>query len=253
MVKINGEKYKICYLDTNILRATLEMSQGIHKITLTKLADKAIFAISVLSLVEMSHIPSTIEKFINFMSSIPVLIIRSTDEVLAIEIQYYNKEIETRELIMLSSNPLYPDTNNEITNFLTSENFYNVCHQVKDYQTRTYKRLKIEMETEKDQEYSPEEFVRARIEKVIGKNYPFSLDDSNLLAQKLTNLLIYYTYKIRKKSPQRSDPFDFLIASIVPYMDIFLTENSQAKTLRMIQRHHNLIDSVEVQTMKELR
>ena len=253
MINLNGENYKICYLDTNIIRATLEMSQVIHKNTLTKLADKTIYAISVLTLVEMSHIPSTIEKFIHFMSLIPVLIIKSTNQILAVEKQYYNKVIETVELIMLSSNPFDATTNYTITNFLRSENFYNLCHQIKKTQTRTYERLKVEMENEKEKECTPEEFVRARIEKVIGKNYPFSLDDSNFLAQKLANLLIYYTYKINKKSPQRSDPFDFLIASIVPYMDIFLTENSQANTLRMIKKNHNLINSVEVQTMKELR
>jgi len=40
MIRLGNTDYKVCYLDTNILRATLEMSQGIHINTILKLKEK---------------------------------------------------------------------------------------------------------------------------------------------------------------------------------------------------------------------
>ena len=253
MLRLNGENFKVCYLDTNILRATLEMSQNIHNKTISKLADKSIFAISILTLVEISHIPLTVEKFIKLMKAMTFLIVKSSDQILEIEKKLFNQKIKVDDIIMLNSNPLQLKINDEIATYLLSDDFYSHCHIVKEEQTRTFERIKLQIESEKDTEINAEDFVQYRVQNIVGKGYSFTMDDSNFLSQKLVNLLLFYTYIFRGKSAQRSDPFDFLISSAVPYMDIFLTENSQAKSYHMIKENHNIVNTLLVQTMKDLR
>jgi hypothetical protein len=253
LIKLGNSEYKIYYLDTNILRATLEMSQNIHENTLLKLNEKAIFAISVLTLVEISHRRELIEKFITFINAIPMLILKPSNQILDDEKKYFNQDLRIENLILLISNPLDPNTTDEVVSFLRSENFYDISHKLKNDQTDAFLRIQKEIEAEKDVSCKAEEFVKKRLLITIGNDYFFSLGDRNFLSQKIINLLLFYTYKERRKKAERSAPFDFLISSIVPYVDTFITENSQAKSFNTIKKKHNIIDNVEILVMKDLR
>ena len=253
MIRLENTDYKVCYLDTNILRATLEMSQSIHINTILKLKEKNIFAISVISLVEISHRQDVIDKFIKFINAIPILILEPSSQILIIEKEKYNQKISIADLILLVSNPLIPQNKKEIIQFIGSDQFQKICHILKNDQTVEFFRIQKEIEKEKEIFSSPEAFVKRRLNLTIGNKYDITLEDCNFLSQKIINLLLYYTYKHRKKKVERSAPFDFLISGAVPYVDVFITENSQAKTFNMIKDDHNIIDSVSILTMKDLR
>lgn len=253
MIQIGKTKYNVVYIDTNILRATLEMSENIHLNTLLYLGKKSIFAISVLTLVEISHRNDLLKSFMRFLDSIPMLILKPSHQILEIEQKKINLGVQIDELILLISNPLTPKIKNEIVDFLKSKFFFQLCHLSKNEQTATYERIKKELELGNDNTCTPEEFVQNRINLTIGKSFPLTIGDRNLLSQKIINLLLYYTYKVRKKKAERSDPFDFLISSVVPYVDVFITENSQAKSFNMIKSNHCIIDNVEILVMKDLR
>ena len=253
MIQIGKNKYKVVYIDTNILRATLEMSENIHLNTLLYLDKKSIFAISVLTLVEISHRNDLLKSLMRFLNSIPILILKPSHQIFEIEQKKINSEVQIEELILLISNPSTPKIKNEIANFLNSKKFSQLCHELKNEQTAAFERIKKELELEKDIACTPEEFVQKRINITIGKSIPLIIGDRNLLSQKIINLLLYYTYKVRKKKAERSAPFDFLISSVVPYVDVFITENSQAKSFNMIKSNHCIIDNVEILVMKDLR
>ena len=253
MLKLNNKEYKVCLLDTNIIRSTLEMSQDIHLQTLLKLRENYVFAFSVLTLVEMSHRKELIEKFINFINSIPIIILQSSDQVFRIEKHSHNRPVKIDELILLISNPIIPKTKDEIVQFLRSSDFQNICKIVKDAQTGKYNDLKKEIEKEINYDLTPEEFTVKRLETQIGNNIAVRFQDSSYLSQKIINLLIYYTYFERKKKIPRSDPFDFLIACCVPYVDVFITEKNQTKSLNMINNNHDIINFVSILTMSDLR
>lgn len=229
------------------------MSQDIHLRTLQKLKENYVFAFSVLTLVEMSHRKELIEKFINFINSIPIMILQSSDQVFRIEKQSLNRPVRIDELILLISDPIIPKIKDEIVQFLRSSDFQNTCKIVKDAQTGKYNNLKKEIEKEINYDITPEEFTVKRLETQLGNNIAVRFQDNNFLSQKIINLLIYYTYFERKKKIQRSDPFDFLIECCVPYVDVFITEKSQAKSLNMIKNNHDIINIVSILTMSDLR
>ena len=120
MIKLGSNEYKVIYLDTNILRATLEMSEDIHINTISILKDKSIFAISILTLVEMSHRENLIKAFIRFINSIPILILKPSNQILEIEKKKINSSVSLKDLILLISNPLIPTTKDKIISFLLS-------------------------------------------------------------------------------------------------------------------------------------
>lgn len=253
MISIGANDYKIIYLDTNILRATLEKSESIHKNVLSFLGSKSIFAISIITLIEFSHLKKLIDSFISFAKAIPIIIMKSSSQIYELERNSINSTIDFHDLVQFFLIPTDKNTIAEMTNYLGSKKFNDLCHMLKSDQTATYTKLKNEIENEKNYTPSPEEFFKKRFIVNNGQEYALCFEDKNYMSNKIMNLLIYYTYKVRKKKILRSDPFDFLISSTVPYVDVFITENSQAKTLTMIKENHTFIDHLEILVMKDLR
>jgi len=253
MINLEKNNYKVIYLDTNILRATLEMTEEIHLGTLSLLGDKSIYAISILTLVEFSHRPALLDSFKKFLHAIPMLILRPSNQIYQIELDNKTSNVTIQNLILLISNPKQPKIMMEICDYLGTKGFFETCDLLKKEQTVTYRRIEKEIDLEKDILCSPEEFVQKRIRKSYKIDFDFRLEDQKILSAKLINLLLYYTYKERKKKAERSAPFDFLISNAVPYVDTFITENSQAKSFNMIKQNHQVFSNMDIKVMKDLR
>lgn len=253
MIKLQNNNYKVVYLDTNILRATLEMSEDIHLGTLSLLGNKSIYAISFITLVEFSHRPELLESFKKFIHAIPLLILKPSQQILQIELEKKKSQVKIEDLILLISNPVQPKVMTEICEYLESDTFFETCKLLKDDQTETFRRIEKEIDMEKDLQCTPEEFVRKRLSSAYKIKLNYTLNDRNILSVKMVNLLLYYTYKERKKKAERSAPFDFLISSAVPYVDVFITENSQAKSFKMIKQNHKVFSNIDIKVMKDLR
>lgn len=253
MIRLNNDYYKVIYLDTNILRATLEMSEDIHLGALSLLGKKSIYAISIITLVEFSHKAELLESFKKFIHTIPLLILKPFKQILQIELEKRDSNVRIDDLILLISNPLQPQVMNEICEYLESDTFFATCKLLKEDQTETYQRIEKEIESERDFICSPEEFVRKRISAAYNIELNYTLNDRKILSLKIVNLLLYYTYKERRKKAERSAPFDFLISSAVPYVDMFITENSQAKSLELIKQNHKVFRGIDIKVMKDLR
>jgi hypothetical protein len=65
--------------------------------------------------------------------------------------------------------------------------------------------------------------------------------------------VFYKFYMDPDRKPSRSDGFDVLIASVLPYVDAVFTERHQAEVLRKTKRRDPFLDHLQVMTLRDPR
>ena len=60
-------------------------------------------------------------------------------------------------------------------------------------------------------------------------------------------------YADRDRKSARSDAFDIIIASAIPYMDAVVTESHLAESLRKTKRLDSFIEHLEINTLRDFR
>jgi len=70
---------------------------------------------------------------------------------------------------------------------------------------------------------------------------------------KMTAFTIFYKFYTDTRRPQKSDSFDIIISSVLPYVDIVVTEKHQADALKKIKQQDNFVDNLEVLRLKDLQ
>jgi hypothetical protein len=71
---------------------------------------------------------------------------------------------------------------------------------------------------------------------------------------KATTYTVFHKFYVdESRRPTRSDAFDLIIASAIPYVDAVITESHQAEVLRKTKRLDRLFDNVRVLTLRDFR
>lgn len=68
-----------------------------------------------------------------------------------------------------------------------------------------------------------------------------------------TYTVFHKFYVDPSRAPSLSDAFDIIISAATPYADVVFTENHQAEVLRKTRRLDQLLDDLEIYTLRHLR
>jgi hypothetical protein len=69
----------------------------------------------------------------------------------------------------------------------------------------------------------------------------------------MTFTVFYKFYADAARKPARSDGFDVLISSVLPYVEVVVTEAHQAEALRKTKRRDNFLANLDVYSLRDLR
>ena len=92
------------------------------------------------------------------------------------------------------------------------------------------------------------------------KNYSFckeTLDsEDELQINKFPSLkaqiyTVFYKFYTDQRKPILSDVFDIIISSLIPYVEVFLTESHQKEVINKIKKNDPFIDGLEVYSINE--
>lgn len=69
----------------------------------------------------------------------------------------------------------------------------------------------------------------------------------------MTYTVFHKFYADRNRKPLDSDAFDVLMASALPYVEAFITENHQAEVIRKTKRRDHFLEALQVFTLRDFR
>lgn len=252
---------KICLLDTNIISDTLKQNQSIHNNVFDKLNHEFDLCIPLLTLAELRYSPDLLEAFCLLTDHSLFHILKPFNQILAKEKESYPKELAKEEIILMTIDPKNGIEKAQIDNHLKSEEFRKHSDLLKSDQMLAINNIKKMVTTEKKN--NEDSFVNRYIWSQLGLKYP---DFVKSVAEKnqLQSLIIfkslyiqahflYYKYIQKEQKEKLSDTFDTLIISNLPYVDLFLTERTNAGLLRELRRKLSFISNLEIETMRDLR
>lgn len=255
---LNGKEYNLCLLDTNIISVTLKKSQSIEKNVFRKLSENNIFVFSPVTLVEMYPRQSVLNLFCDFFSKIPIIILKSSKDIYELEKKYYPNKPKQEDIVDLIINPNFNNVHNEIQAFVKTSEFQATREDLLRTTDEIFENNQFKEESELIRKYNltAEDYIKLIIQtrqKQEGKNYAVDLKDDSFLSLKVQYLLRYYNYMVRNLKVRKSDLNDSLIASSIPYINTFITENNQAKTLKLIKEEQPIISKLDILNMADLR
>ncbi|OHD19827.1 MAG: hypothetical protein A2Y34_10400 [Spirochaetes bacterium GWC1_27_15] len=271
MITINGNQYKLCLFDTNALSNFLiNPKDWINYFDKKFSISKTIISYSVFSLSELWFRQELFEKYINFFSIFPSVILDGYNSIFEKEISNYYKNTKINPIVIAP------------------------C-AIKDSNLTPLERLKKVIENSgfilksNDWKKNREEILNGIID--LKKNYPSKKDNYNLdeiedfnflattsqiimrkkeFAEKIiknkkeinlknfpsiitTSYVVFYKFYPDNRKPLLSDVFDIIISSLLPYVDIVLTEGNLCDIIKKIKLKHKFLNSLECYSLKDVK
>ena len=90
MITLNGTKYKLVLIDTNILSEVIKNKfQEFRKLLEWTTSQKSILCFSLFTILEIRKISTIYEQFLELFSTIPCIILKSHEQLLQNEVSVY--------------------------------------------------------------------------------------------------------------------------------------------------------------------
>jgi len=94
--------------------------------------------------------------------------------------------------------------------------------------------------------YEARDFVEQ--EKKAGRTINISLFPS----VKTISYVVFYNFYVDERKPKISDAFDIIISSLLPYVDVFITESHQNEVINKIKKVDSVLDHLENRSLKSI-
>lgn len=239
MIKINEKEYKLILLDTNVIRTIINGYDRLHKDNsfakkiLSYYFNESMLCISFYSLLELVPYKDIYDTFIEIFTSLPVFIILDFQTITNEEKTAYQ---ENREFLIDNVAHFCLPKSNELLKYA---------------QTVDLKKMKIDLQTTCD-DWNKQ---RESLPKNPSPNQLF-LNKTKLISKKLyAHLIMEYSVISRmchKKAFELNDVVGIKISAITPYVDVVITENSQANIYKQTSRMIIKLREVEILTFKDI-
>ena len=241
MVKINNNEYKLVLLDTNIIRTIVNGSDPNHpdnditKKILNYYGKNSMLCVSVYSLLEIVRHPDIYDTFMGIFTKLPILIFLDFQTILREETLAFqeNREFLTNKIAYFCK----PLTNDLLTNI-----------QKEFSPEKTRKRLGIVCQDWNNRKLKMPENPSAK------NKY---LQETESISERLCAYLTMEYSRISRfcnKNPiTLNDVVDVEISAIAPYVDVVITENSQAHIYKEASKLISKLKDVEILTLGELK
>jgi hypothetical protein len=272
MFTINSKTYKICYLDTCVLSEIIKNKQKeFNNILKRHSPDDSIIGISISTLFELRQHQKLYESFIKIFSIIPLVFIKSYNQIFQEEINNYPNYKNINPILHAvspSSINKFGKLNELLKHIFSKQEILDIEHKWNTEKRSIFDnilKLKNNFPPKKDRYSSTEaiEFVREAtfqqiilqapefIQNFIKRKKIVDVDAFPSLKIQLYN--VFYRFYDGNRKPEIQDVFDILISSSIPYIEFFYTERFQAEIIKKVNNRDTFINNVKTYTMRELR
>ena len=270
MITLNGTKYKLVLIDTNILSEVIKNKfQEVRKLLEWTTSQKSILCFSPFTVLEIRKISTIYEQFLELFSTIPCIILKSHEQLLQDEVSVYPISANVDPVLVGFPGVLGKATLREVLEktfngdkILADEKFWNLGREqivigiqelVKNFppENRKYTKKKIR------------DFVQlAGFQQIALRQREFAksvinsggiVDIDAFPSIKMTSLVVFHKFYVDSRQPLISDAFDIIIFSVVPYVDIVISENHFVAMMKKIRSQDSFVNHVDAFNMKYLR
>jgi hypothetical protein len=273
MVEINGTKYKLCLLDTNVASEMVkDRNDEFQKYFNHLFQDGYLPCFTVFSIIELRQKRELFSGFLDLFSVFPSVILKGHGQILEEEIENYPhyQEINPLSFSLVGMKPYKNLTKRQTTELLfKTEPFVSYSEKYLANRDSDLNEMIANSQTFLPEigRYSKTEmwiYLQSFVlQQLFLKNREFvdrikreEMIDINAFPSLLmmAYTVFYKFYEDRQRKPSNSDVFDIVISALVPYMDAVVIENNQAEAIKKTRnREKPFLSSVRILTLKELR
>ncbi len=266
MLEINGTKYQIILLDTNIVSETLKYKNTIGNRVIDFIYKQSIPCFSPVTLKELKSVPKTYNAFFDIFNILPSILIKDYHQLAEEELRVYKGSNKVNPFIAtIFKNPFEKININirKICNSFFTPEFMTQFENDKKSILTSILNLKPNYPSN-GKAYTKKEidfFIFAVVTQLITLyNYKFAraiVDSGNFInLKKFPSIqtiaaFAFYKFYISNRRPRLSDIPDLMISSAYPYVDVVITEKNQAELLRQIKKRHEICSDTSVLTLSD--
>lgn len=275
MIRLKGNEYQLLLLDTNALSDILkEPKKWISFLNDNFDISKTILSYSIFSLSEIYKSKPLFSEYLTFFSIYPSVILDGYDSIFKKEIASYrkqNKEINPIVIapFLIKSNEI-DSPREKLEQVLKLSGFYERTQYWQDARKeildgiielkknftpangKTYSLIEIEnfifINTSQQIKLRDKSFVRNEIQ--IMKR---DIDIHQFPSILSTSFVVFYKFYPDNREAILSDVFDIIISSLLPYIDIVITEGHLCEIIRKVQKKHNFINNLKYYSIREVK
>ncbi len=266
MKEINGTKYNLCCLDTNILSNIVNHPEDYLYGFMTKFPPSThIPCFTPFSLYELRPRKEIYNKFLDFFSDYPCVLLKHPDQLFLEELEHYPNS-RLVDPISLGFSPFDPPTKGNLQKLVDlAFSLPKVVEQERNWpiqkkqKLREIYQLKSNFQRKKYTSDNAKAFVKKAIQKQVKKlpTWNPNLGSPNINAfpsYKMELYTVFHRFYIHEhRKPEEGDVFDIMISSVTPYIDILLVENFQADIVDQVKRKDAFIKHARVFRLKDIK
>ncbi len=271
MLEINGNTYKLCLIDTNVLSNLLKSPKDwIEYLHRAFNIEKTVICYSIFSLSELWYKPDLFQKYLDVFSEFPSAVLDGHESIFVKETDNYQikKVINPVALTPFAIHEPSMSPRERLAYVLEKSPFIGRTEYWKNSQNKV-----LESIVGLKENYPPEnkKYTKQEIEffcfvtgttqvglrnkgfadGIMGQKMAIELD--RFPSIKTTSYVVFYKFYPDNRNPEPSDIFDIFISSLLPYVDFFVTERNLKHIINQIQKKHDFLLNVECFTMKQIR
>lgn len=266
MINLKGKNYKLCLIDTCVISEILKNKEEIgSKIVPKFINDGIIFCYSIQTIAELRKAPDIYDEFFSYMGIMPTYFLKNFNQLTDDEINSFSNKT-TIDPILLHMQMMKPESYyKEYQNMFEKKEFKKFFDLEKTEAPDTLKALlewrdgflpQKESYTKKEIELWVElvslkqilithpEYYKQNMTNLEALNYK-NFKSWNMLA-----FIVFYKFYFKHRKPKINDINDILIVCALPYLDAIITEKDMYEQLRQIKSRHDIINNVELYTIK---
>jgi len=272
MITLNGNEYKLLLVDTNVLiEVSKASSREFQNLIIWSNSKNFIVCFSPFSLLEIRKSPNRYQRFLELFSDFPCAVLKSHEQFLADEVLAYPNPKNIMPILVgapgriVSGNSIGDILNAAFTDqqilfdearWLSGreEIVSGIKSLVKNFppESGRYSRKRIR------------EFIQlAGFQQIAMRQHSFakaSVDsgiaveiDAFPSVKMMTYVVFYKFYADSIRKLLKSDAFDLLIFSAIPYVDAIIGESHIVDVMRKIQNQDDFIENVSAYTLSQIR
>lgn len=270
MITLNGTKYKLVLVDTNILSEVIKNKhQEFQRLMEWTNSQKAIICFSLFTILEIRKIPEIYKQFLELFSNIPCIVLKSHEQLLQDEVSVYPDSTKVNPVLVGFPGILAKAKLSEVFDKAFSEK------QIIEDEIRWnlgrediisgIEDLVKNFPSENDKYTNKEirQFIQlAGFQQIALRQRDFAksfldlgqaVDIDAFPSVKMTSFVVFYKFYVDARQPLTSDAFDIMIFSVVPYVDVVFSENHFAAMTKKIKTQDRFVDHVDAFNIKYLR
>lgn len=273
MVSISGNDYRLALLDTNALSEFARQGESFRRfLTWSTAQPVSIPCFSLFSVLEMRRRPDAYERFTKLFRTVPCMLVKSHEQLLEEEVRSYPDPSPidptlvgfsmlggdgmdlVRVLDRACTDELFRSREDQ-WNAGTEHIVDGIASLVANFPphgasyTRDEVRRFVEIAGFSQIAMRQPDFAK---QIVAVENTAVDIDAFPSL--KSTTYAVWHKfYADRDRKSVRSDAFDIIIASALPYVDAVVTENHLAEGLRKTKRLDDFIEHLAIHTLRDFR